>query len=60
MLEGVNDSVEDASALAQFLRPLIVEDGVKLCVNLIPYNDAGHPLFKRSSPQAINAFQVGW
>jgi len=57
MLDGVNDGLEDAAELADFLRPLIVEDRVKVCVNLIPYNDSGHPLFARSPAASIDAFQ---
>lgn len=56
MLQFVNDSPEDARHLASFLQPL--NDKYKVCVNLIPYNDMGHPTFQRSSRERVNAFQV--
>lgn len=30
----------------------------QVCVNLIPYNDAGHPTFRRPSRARVDAFQV--
>ncbi|KAG7349279.1 radical SAM superfamily protein [Nitzschia inconspicua] len=40
LLDQINDSTEDAEHLAQFCRPLLEEvKGLKLVVNLIPWND---------------------
>ena len=52
LLEGVNDSVEDAKKLARLLRGLPVK------VNVIPFNpDPVHlPEFRRPSEAAIEAF----
>jgi 23S rRNA (adenine2503-C2)-methyltransferase len=49
MLAGVNDSHQQATALAQLLDPRIFK------VNLIPYNPTG--AFDGSSPKAIQAFR---
>jgi len=51
MLEDVNDSVEDARALARLLR------GVKAKVNLIPFNDWEGSHFRRPPLPRILAFQ---
>ncbi len=51
MLEDVNDSVEDARALARLLR------GVKSKVNLIPFNDWEGSHFRRPPLPRILAFQ---
>jgi len=49
MLNGLNDSVEDAEELARLLKGL-------LCfLNLIPYN--GDPPLEASPPQSISAFK---
>ena len=51
MLEDVNDSAEDARALARLLR------GVKAKVNLIPFNDWEGAHFRRPPLPRILAFQ---
>ena len=48
LLSGINDSLEDAAALASLVR------GLNCYVNLIPYNETG--VFKRSSVQKSRAF----
>jgi len=50
MLDGVNDSAEDAKKLAAYTKPL-----GRAKINLIPYNDAAGQ-FKSSSPEKIQAF----
>lgn len=50
MLDGVNDSVEDARKLAAYTKPL-----GRAKINLIPYNDAAGE-FKTSTPEKIQSF----
>lgn len=57
LLEGVNDSTAQAVELAELLRPLYEDDLVHVVVNLIPYNDIGHPDFRRPSDEAVKAFR---
>ena len=57
-MDGLNDSKEHAEGLADFLGPLLTDEGVKVCVNLIPYNPVAHqPLFRRATSSAVSAFQ---
>ena len=51
MLEGVNDSLEDAERLVKLLK------GLRSLVNLIPWNAVEHPAFKRSSAARVRRFQ---
>jgi 23S rRNA (adenine2503-C2)-methyltransferase len=51
MLEGVNDSIQDAEQLARLLR------GIKAKVNLIPFNDWEGSSFRRPPLARILAFQ---
>lgn len=55
MIDGINDSPAAAIALADFLLPLVSR--FKVCVNLIPLNDSGHPVFRKSSISRLRAFQ---
>ena len=58
LLAGVNDSLEAADELAAFAQVFVDEvPGAKLMVNLIPFNDIGHPLYKKPSREAVVAFQ---
>ena len=58
LMDGLNDSPAHAERLAEFLRPMIEEDKLKLCVNLIPYNPVEHqPLYRRPAAGAVEAFQ---
>lgn len=50
MLKGINDSKEDAVALAKLLR------GINCYVNLIPYNETENIGFKRSDMKTILDF----
>ena len=52
MLDGVNDSPEEAQRLAKLLR------GVKGKVNLIPFNDWEGSSYRRPPLQRILAFQA--
>jgi 23S rRNA (adenine2503-C2)-methyltransferase len=51
MLEGVNDSVEDALQLNKLL------NGIPSKVNLIPFNSFAGTTYVRSSPEAIERFR---
>ena len=51
MLEGINDSPEEAQRLVRLLR------GVRAKVNLIPFNDWGGSTFRRPPLARILAFQ---
>ena len=57
LLAGVNDSLEHARALAEFVQPVRAETP-RLIVDLIPYNpiDAADA-FQRPSFEAVSAFQ---
>jgi 23S rRNA (adenine2503-C2)-methyltransferase len=51
LLEGVNDSLQEAEALGKLLR------GIHSLVNLIPWNPVEGAQFQRSRPGRIRAFQ---
>lgn len=53
LLAGVNDSVDNARELAEFVNAI---GHVK--VNVIPYNSVSDKEFKRSSDEVINAFKL--
>jgi 23S rRNA (adenine2503-C2)-methyltransferase len=58
LIKGVNDSMEAADELAAFARGFVDQvPGVKLVVNLIPFNDIGHPLYQAPTRVAVVAFQ---
>ncbi len=50
MLNGINDSIEDAKQLAQYCKQLPVK------INLIEYNATDDPKFKKSEARRTNAF----
>lgn len=50
MLQGVNDTIENAAQLADYLR------GLKVKVNLIPYNSQTKARFAASSPEQVALF----
>ncbi|MEK7271011.1 MAG: 23S rRNA (adenine(2503)-C(2))-methyltransferase RlmN [Planctomycetota bacterium] len=57
LIDGVNDRVEDADALAEFLAPLY-PSAPKICVDLIPFNPVGGVAEWRQSPrERFLAFQ---
>jgi 23S rRNA (adenine2503-C2)-methyltransferase len=51
LLSGVNDSVEDARALAQLFR------GGRIKVNLIPYNPVGDAPYRSPDPDTVDRFR---
>ncbi len=50
LLDGVNDSVEDAHKLCDLV------EGINCYINLIPYNETNHLEFKRSKKEIILKF----
>ena len=57
LIQGVNDSPEDARKLAQFVSP-IVDVAQKVNVDLIPVNPTDHaPAFLRPSDEALELFR---
>ena len=58
LMAGVNDSEREADELASFAQAIPDSvPGCKLVVNLIPFNDIGHDLYEKPSPEAVLAFQ---
>jgi 23S rRNA (adenine2503-C2)-methyltransferase len=57
LIDGVNDSVEDARLLAAFIRP-ILEVAPKVALDLIPYNDINVAglIFRPPSTERIQLF----
>lgn len=52
-MQGINDNLEDADKLVEFLLPF----GKRCKVNVIPYNDTGVPGFRASPLERVRAFQ---
>jgi 23S rRNA (adenine2503-C2)-methyltransferase len=48
LIDGVNDSLEDAEKLAEFVRPMLAI-APKIALDLIPYNDINVQGLKRPS-----------
>lgn len=53
LMDGINDSPELARELAALLRPL----PARASINLLPYNDTGHAMFRASTREAVAEFQ---
>ena len=59
-LAGVNDSPEDARALAERARAFAERAGVRPRLSVIPYNSIGeNDPFERASPEALDLFRAG-
>lgn len=56
LIDGVNDSLEDARKLAEFIRPML-QIAPKIAIDLIPYNDISYSDFKKPSREKVNEFQ---
>ena len=57
LINGINDSLNDAAKLAEFIQP-IYEVAPKIMIDLIPYNDHHeNPEFTRPSREKVNEFQ---
>ncbi|GAX25077.1 23S rRNA (adenine2503-C2)-methyltransferase [Fistulifera solaris] len=62
LLDQINDSIEDAQHLVEFCQPLVAIPGVRVIVNLIPWNDiqvqtGAAAQYRKPSPERIEAFQ---
>jgi len=58
LIDGVNDSDEAAHELAKFAQVIIDSvPGIKLVCNLIPFNDIGHPYYRKPSMGQCERFQ---
>jgi len=62
LLDEINDSVEDAQHLADFCRPFFEGPGIKLTVNLIPWNDISASFgpasgYRKPRMERIRAYQ---
>jgi 23S rRNA (adenine2503-C2)-methyltransferase len=58
LIDGVNDSDEAAKELAEFIHVILESvPGIKLVCNIIPFNDIGHPSFRKPSIEKVQRFQ---
>ena len=57
LIDGINDSEEDALKLSKFIQPMLATVP-KIAIDLIPYNDINAHGFKRPSMDKVNAFQA--
>lgn len=53
LMQGINDTPDLARALAALLRPL----PTRASINLLPYNDTGHPVFRASPMESVEEFR---
>lgn len=56
LIDGINDSLEDAQKTAAFVKPML-EIAPKIMIDLIPYNDISVPNFSKPSTDKVNQFQ---
>lgn len=56
LIDGINDSAEDARELVAFVQPMLAV-APKIAIDLIPYNDIAVPGFVRPSRERVAAFQ---
>eukprot|EP00970_Alexandrium_tamarense_P000174 scaffold24_cov186-Alexandrium_tamarense.AAC.29 len=58
LMKDVNDSPDDARLLSEFAMSIMKEvRGSKIVVNLIPFNDIGHPTYRTPSMERVLEFQ---
>jgi len=55
LLKGINDSDEDAEALASFVQPIVKVSG-KVVLDIIPYNDIDHGGLEPPTPEDVKRF----
>jgi 23S rRNA (adenine2503-C2)-methyltransferase len=52
LIDGINDSPDDAHKLAEFLRPML-DEVPKIAIDLIPYNDIEVRTFTSTQPPLV-------
>mmetsp|Transcript_460 Transcript_460/g.714 ORF Transcript_460/g.714 Transcript_460/m.714 type:complete len:487 (-) Transcript_460:2755-4215(-) len=58
LIKDINVHPEAAEELAEFAKVIIDSvPGAKLVVNLIPFNDIGHPTYRKPSDEDVKVFQ---
>jgi 23S rRNA (adenine2503-C2)-methyltransferase len=58
LIDGINDGLQQADELAQFAQVILDSvPGCKVIVNLIPFNDIGHPTYRRPTEANVASFQ---
>jgi 23S rRNA (adenine2503-C2)-methyltransferase len=58
LIDGVNDSEKDAKLLVAMAKSIMTDaEGSKVVVNLIPFNDIGHPTYRTPSMENVLGFQ---
>ena len=58
LIKDMNDSKKEAEEMAEFVQVLIDEvPGLKMVVNLIPFNSIDHSKFRKPTDEAVKAFQ---
>ena len=58
LIADINDTEEAAYELADFAKVIVNETpDVKMIINLIPFNDIGHPTYRQPNKDRVKAFQ---
>ena len=58
LMDGINDGVQEAEDMASYALELMDRvEGMKLMINLIPFNDIGYEQYRRASDENVAAFQ---
>ncbi len=58
LMDGINDGVQEAEEMAFYALDLMNRvEGMKLMINLIPFNDIGYQQYRRASDENVAAFQ---
>ena len=58
LIKDLNDQPKAAEELADFAKVIIDSvPGIKLVVNLIPFNDIGHPTYQKPTNESVKKFQ---
>ena len=58
LIDDVNDTDEAAHELADFAQVIVDEvSHLKMIINLIPFNDIGHPTYRKPDENRVKSFQ---
>ncbi len=58
LMDGINDGIREAEEMAEFAQKIIDSvNGLKLMINLIPFNDIGYEQYKRPKEENVARFQ---